>query len=370
MVELDVASFERTGPLFAPLNAYQPFCAAVLAGIHPGRVLVDDADEPRTAFLSHSDAWCYLAGAPDNEAFNRALNRVLFERQLVGPDVPILLFTCHPQEWASHLPAIFAPRQPVPANRRHYVGRTLHFDWRAQVPAGFLLRPLDDGLLQQPGLTIPEEVSETLARWRTIAHPDFQDLGLVAIHGDEIAAWATIDAVVDGTGDIGFFVMPAYRRRGLATVLAAAAIDRALAQGLSLVSWTCAEDNAGSIRIAEKLGLERCSDYRMYCLCFNEADELVQLAYSSLLAGEYQRTVELYERFFALAGRPPAWAHHDLARAYAALGDTGQALLHLRAAVDDGWAAAEETAKCPEFGALRGLPQWAGLLARMRRAGH
>ena len=52
MHQLDKTQFEKARPLFRPLEQAQPMCAAVLEGIYPGKVFVDNADQPRTALLT------------------------------------------------------------------------------------------------------------------------------------------------------------------------------------------------------------------------------------------------------------------------------------------------------------------------------
>jgi hypothetical protein len=77
---------------------------------------------------------------------------------------------------------------------------------------------MDDTLLDVPGLHVPDEVKQTLAKWRALAHPQFQDFGFVAIHEvaemPAVVSWATVDAVVDGAGDVGLFTEANHRQRG------------------------------------------------------------------------------------------------------------------------------------------------------------
>lgn len=365
--ELEQSDYHHVQGLFRPLMAFQPFCTAVLSGVHPGRVFVDDPRRPQAAFLARTDPWCFLAGSPHHDAFNQALNWALFDRQAIGPDATVLYFTCHPQDWHGPLARVCHPREPVPALRRHYVGRALACDWRSHLPDGCTLLPLDGALLHRPGLDLPDEVRVTLDRWRALAGPRFQDFGFVTLCDGEVASWATVDAVAAGTGDIGFFTLPPYRRRGLATVAAAAAVEWGLAHGLSHVNWTCAEDNLASIRIAQKLGFERRSDYRIYLLAFDEAQHLTHLAYSRLQAGRYRESLDLYARFLARQDDMPPWFHHDVARAWAGLGDGEKAFDYLRAAAERGWSELVATVHCPEFDALRHTPAWAAVLARIRQ---
>jgi RimJ/RimL family protein N-acetyltransferase len=334
----------------------------VLAGLHPGRVFVDDPADPQAGFVSREDPWCFLAGDPAHEEFNRALNETLYAREVVPKQISSLLFTCQPGDWDGHLAEVMAPRKPIPGRRRHYIGQALAHDWRAALLEGYRVERLDPALPDQRGRDLPEEVRETLTRWRGLDSPDFQDFGFVALHGDEVVAWVTVDAVVDGLGDAGLFTLPAHRRRGLATAVTAAALEHALAHGLA-INWTCAEGNLGSIRTAEKLGFERGDDYCFYMLCFDEAEHLAMLAYHHLSEGRLRQAVDLLEQTFALEVGPPAWAYYDAATAWAALGKPDQALARLETAVDWGFQGFEDD---DAFASLHGLPGWEALLARTR----
>lgn len=374
MHELPQDRYDTVRHLFQPL-AFQPFCTAVLAGIHPGRVFVDDPDHPRTAIVTRNDAWCFLAGDPENDAFNQALNRAIWKREIGTEALPSLLFTCHPGDWHGRLEMVLAPRQPIPARRRHYVCHEMDYDWRAALPDGFSIHRMDGALLAQADLTIPNEVAETLKKWEASLGGGLYDLGFVAIHDGsgkgpaEVVSWATVDAIVDGAGDTGLVSLPQYRRRGLATVTTAAALEYALAHGVSAVHWTCAEGNRGSIRTAEKLGLERQADYTLYFLVFDEAQHLGNWAYIHLMAGRYQDAAGLLEQILTLPGERPPWIYHDAAQAWAGLGQMDRALEYLHAAADQGWTDADGTQACEEFEALHGSPEWATVLERMQGHG-
>ena len=82
MHELNRADYDRVRKL------YEPFCfhlssLAVLDGVNPGKVFVDDPAAPQSSYLYSPEA-CYLAGNPNNETFNRALNAAIFSRTAIG----------------------------------------------------------------------------------------------------------------------------------------------------------------------------------------------------------------------------------------------------------------------------------------------
>lgn len=353
--------------LFQPLTDFQPMCGAVLVGIYPGRLWVDDPVRPQTAFISsylnQGGTWCFLTGNPDNLTLNQTLNQAIFTQQVIPKNTFSMIFTCHPENWEICLPTIFDPREPVKSARRHYIATALTYDWRGLLPSDFTLLPMDQTLLEVADLIIPNEVQETLEKWRK--NPNLDDFGVVITKDNEIVAWSTVDFVANKTGDIGFFTVEKYRRRGLATISAAAAIEQGLNNNFAQISWTCSEDNIGSIRTAEKLGLTLERKYFSFWLILDEASHLAQLAYTCLQNGEYQKTIQVYEEYFNLVKDPPAWAYYDIARAHGGQGEIDGALMTLQTAVEKGWNDLDNLTTCREFLALQQLPEWEKILQQV-----
>ena len=240
------------------------------------------------------------------------------------------------------------------------------YDWRANVPDGFTVQIVDEALLNRPGLKLPEHIPSWIQNnWGSTAAFFEKGFGTVTLHGDEVVSWSIADCASGSGGEIGIRTDPAYRKRGLAAITTAAAVEHALSHGLSPVGWHCNEDNIGSIKTAEKVGfeLERC--YTMYYMFLDEAEHLSETAYIALNANRYQDCADLCERVFALRRDMPHYIYHMAARAWAALGNTDKALDYLNETVNREWSYREFTESCAEFEALRGLPQWTAILDRI-----
>jgi len=75
-----------------------------------------------------------------------------------------------------------------------------------------------------------------------------------ALATGRVVAIAVTGALSERYADIGAFTVPALRRRGFATA-AAAIVARRVQDGGRIPVWSTGEDNAASIRVAQKLGL-------------------------------------------------------------------------------------------------------------------
>jgi RimJ/RimL family protein N-acetyltransferase len=336
---------------------------------------VDDARQPGSAFIRtsiHSEdsgTWGFLAGNPDNQAFNQALNQAIRAKEAVGANSPVLLLTSDPQDWHSRLGALTAPLPPIPFPRRHYVCRKLALNWQSALPAGFQVAPITRRFLENPSLEIPGDVQDVLKRWFQDSQTPPRDFGFAALQENRIVSWATIDFVTGGMGDAGVFTLEDYRRKGLALAVCGAAMEHAFSQGLTEVHWTCDEQNLGSIRIAERLGCERSADYQMHYILFDPARHYGTYAYQQVSQGAYVDALAAFNTAFETSRDHPGWVYYHAARAAAATGNHPTALQWLEMAANRGWRDAAQASTCPEFESLQACPEWARILERMGEAG-
>jgi RimJ/RimL family protein N-acetyltransferase len=281
---LSTAHVPRVGPLFGRLAQGQPMCTAVLEGIYPGKIYTDDSVRPWTALLTTyieseaHGAWCFLAGDPTNHSFNQSVNAAIFSRQIIARETPFVIFTCDPDDWAGQMGTIMAPHRLIWIPRYHFISRQARFDWQAALPAGFTIERMSEDLRRLPGLHLPKDVATTLSKWQAMTDPRFMDSGFAILDRSKpqpvVASWATVDFIAAAAGDLGFFTTPDYRHRNLGTIAASATLERAFALGLRQVNWTCDADNPGSVRTAEKLGLERLEDYHQAVLIMDEKNPM------------------------------------------------------------------------------------------------
>jgi RimJ/RimL family protein N-acetyltransferase len=264
--ELGHGEHERVAPLFQGLD-HQLITAAVLGGANPGRIWVDDVAEPGSAFMASPEG-CFLAGYEANDGFNRAVHE-----QIVVPlqnKYGIVVLICHPDAWEAVLDVVVGGQPVVMRDRIHYLLDRPRVDWKAEVPDGFDVEPIDAALLARTGLYIPEHVTGWMkSNWGSVAGFMANGLGCCTVHGDRIVSWSLADCIVGDACEIGIRTAEEYRRQGLATLTAAATVDACLARGVTAVGWQCDADNWGSRKVAEKVGFVHERNYVHY-LCYTE----------------------------------------------------------------------------------------------------
>ena len=93
------------------------------------------------------------------------------------------------------------------------------------------------------------------------------------MHEQQVVSWSIADCVSGERCEIGIHTLPEYRRQGLATITAAAAVDFAFSHGFKVVGWHCDDDNVGSWKTAEKVGFFKERDYVFYLHAFDSQEK-------------------------------------------------------------------------------------------------
>ncbi|MBK9124209.1 MAG: GNAT family N-acetyltransferase [Chloroflexi bacterium] len=365
MIELDERAYEKVRELFAPVMAHQVFCTGVIDGLYAGRVYVDDAVRPRTAFAVKDGMWWFLAGSPANRVFNAALHRAMFDRTITGERGWGGMLVCDTPAWDAYVPVLFAPRIPIATRRLRYVcTEPLAIDWRSEIPAGIDIRFVDDSLAED-GIEVHGAAAETLELRRASAAPNQAAVGYVALHERHVVAYSVINGIVNGGGDIGLYTDAGFRRRGLAFVTSAAVIEYALAHGVDIVHWDCEAFNSGSIRTAQKLGLTLEGEHTMYVLHLNATLHEVNRAWLHFDAGRYADAMAICRQHI---GAAPMEAHphfhYVLARSLLETNQSAQAFEALQQAAAAGWDSVGEVEQ--DFALLCEHADWPSLLAAVR----
>jgi GNAT superfamily N-acetyltransferase len=215
--------------------------------------------------------------------------------------------------------------------------------------------------------------------WGSVSDFMKKGFGFSTIHGKQIVSWSIADCASGNACEIGIHTHEDYRRQGLATLTAAAAVDYVLSNGFTQVGWHCDEYNLGSIGVAEKVGFKLERKYIQYYACANEAHHLGETAQFHYRAKRYKEAIESYEKFFATPPEKlPNWLREVLpqemgvhyfrvALAKAAIGENKGALEYLEKAIDNGWLHTDFLKSRKEFESIHGTPAWNSILRKIQK---
>jgi len=286
-----------------------------------GVILLDDVHHPQTAWMWNmmdtADEYIRMlvAGRADRDEVNRALARLIDEGVLPNAVIPVLSLHYFPEEWEGKMDVVLHGKGARKAWRRFYTFGGLKADWRRAMPAACQMRRIDEELLESAHLGNVRDVAGWVrsfwASYRDFVETGFgfclverapepppgrglgagEGRGLRAggpppgrglgagegepppgrgpgAEGGTIASWCLSVFASGMHFELGLATVPDYadeyiRGRGHATLTAAACVEHCVEHGLT-PHWHCWEDNAPSIRVAEKVGFERPERYTVY----------------------------------------------------------------------------------------------------------
>jgi RimJ/RimL family protein N-acetyltransferase len=117
----------------------------------------------------------------------------------------------------------------------------------------------DPAIQRWLGVPVPSDTSTARRYIDTIVTPGWADrtaLTWSVIEHREVVGLVWVDAILDGTGRIGFWTAPGQRGRGLLTEAATRVLDACFSPsgGLHRIEWRAFAGNTASARSAQRLG--------------------------------------------------------------------------------------------------------------------
>jgi RimJ/RimL family protein N-acetyltransferase len=225
-------------PLFARIDHSVPIVFSVLERSASGRVFVDRPEHPRSAFVTVTGAFSYVAGDANAASFGRDLVRLVFDDLLPHQEEQELVLFAFTDAWRAELDYLLGSKGAIRIPRK-----TFSFDgecvrdfrsWRSHVPAGYRIEPLR----VEPG------------------DPRF---GVQVLKGDDVISTCRAIFVGRGEAEIDVHTKETHRNRGLGTFAASVFLEACLARGLR-PNWSCWPQRQASVALAKTLGFVEKAD--------------------------------------------------------------------------------------------------------------
>ena len=262
MIELSVDAFPSVEPLLKDFQHCIPL-NGVLDGKHAGRVFVDDAAVPSSAYVWTPWGYHYLAGISKDGAFLSTLREKLIDDiqpQSAACGEPDILLTLVPEALTPVLVDIMPTPYVVNLHRSIFTFNQSKFltlqDWKRRIPSGNTIEYIDANLAFQ----LAEHINAT---WRSADEFLECGFGYCLLNGSDIVSVCLSAFMARGEVEIGVSTEQDYRWCGYGSLTAAAMIKYCLDNGLS-PNWECFWDNKPSIGLANKLGFEQVGNVPIY----------------------------------------------------------------------------------------------------------
>ena len=266
--ELDKRDFSSIEPLLTPGIRF-PEILSVIEGNNRGRVFADKSDRPTAALVwSKGIEGFYLVGDENNTQFLAELNAYIDE--IITPRMQKLKLDwfeiCGNREaWNPVIEAVFEERKFSRSFQCIY-----KLDSKLRKPAiesplvGCQVKRVDRSLLVEGRLRNSEFLLSKIIRfWESGEVFLDKGLGYAVVCGEEVVSTCFSAFVTGSTHAIDVETTDEYRRRGFGKVAAREFIEDCLQRSLK-PHWECMQDNIASVALAEKLGLKKSLQYKLY----------------------------------------------------------------------------------------------------------
>lgn len=254
--------------------------AGVVTGHNPGKVWVDDLDNPSSALVWSRglEGFCFM-GCPSSQVSNMTLERFI-DNEIIPflkeKDTHYFEFSVDGQEWHSIIQNTFVSRELKDSYQYVYKSDSIagqdQCDEQFVFPESFTAVRLDAQQLHEwdrNGAGNADFLVQYIEQyWGTVTNFLTEGYGYAAItEGNVIASLAISSAKFGMTQAIGVETLEDYKRLGLSSSLVKLLL-RDFYEHRITAWWDCMDSNIASQKTVEKAGLVRSHRYKVYWFTF------------------------------------------------------------------------------------------------------
>jgi GNAT superfamily N-acetyltransferase len=264
--ELEPSDFSKVAPIFRGRKEYQPVFA-IIDGEFPGRIFVDNKEEPHVALVWAISRWAYIDGNPSVSSFNEALPKLIRDT-IIPCSLQIKrnwfeLYTSDSPEWMAaveksleeykpkkHYETVFTfDRQRYLASKKPFVLSEGEWIGKKEFP---ILSPA----AREAPFVEEKFLKKTSFGFALIK--DGRDISVCRSNGFVFGREFMIDVYTTDKNERG---------KGHATAVSTALIDFCLENGY-IPLWETTQDNIPSRKLAHRLGFVASEFYPVYAIEF------------------------------------------------------------------------------------------------------
>ena len=240
---------------------------AVIKGIRPGKIYVDNLTNPKTAFVWAKPSEFCLSGSPDNDQFNSSLKNLVDEKitpELLSHNIKFSVLYYSSADWDCKIKFILKSQSSKKNYRWLHKFKQQKVSWKRKIPSGFHVERIDELFLKSKKLNnINNVIDYILFNWNSVENFIKKGFGFCLLCGDEIVSWCISGDNVGKKCKLTIGTDEKYRNKGFASLIASIFLKDCLNNNLIPV-WHCGTENLASIAVAEKIGFEKEQLYPVY----------------------------------------------------------------------------------------------------------
>ena len=245
---------------------------AIIEGVNPGRVFVNDTDSPTSGliWLGNNDGFIFI-GDEKNEEFNEELNH--FIDQIIIPEalkVGLHWFEGvgnHPS-WNTTIEKVFNNRTLGSWNQRVYTLQKWDFTYNSElvIETGYKVVKISKDLFENKDNAIKNIDflhAKILEFWSSSETFFSKGLGYCVLYENEIVSICFSGFVVRNVHCIDIETLEEHQGKKLAQKIAQSFVEDCLNNNI-IPYWDCMESNKSSIAVAENIGFRIAFNYIGY----------------------------------------------------------------------------------------------------------
>ncbi|WP_339307497.1 GNAT family N-acetyltransferase [Paenibacillus sp. FSL L8-0435] len=247
---------------------------AVASGLNPGRIYVDDAENITAALIwIHGQSGFQLIGDSRSEPFLNELKEYMRERiepELLDLHMHAVEIGVVDEAWEDVLRHISGKRE-ISSDIQHVfklnpdsISHQVPLDICASQDEEVRILRIDEVLLGEKRYNNSQFLKDKISYfWTTIDVFLQHGFGYIAVHNDDIACVCLSAFIADQTHAVDIETVEVYRRRNYGAKVAKAFVEECGRVGIHPY-WDCSPDNAGSIHLAQGMGMSLDFNYKVY----------------------------------------------------------------------------------------------------------
>ncbi|AQQ63799.1 MULTISPECIES: GNAT family N-acetyltransferase [Bacillus] len=249
---------------------------AVIAGVNPGRIFVDNVSSPNSGliWLGNNDGFFFIGDA-ENEEFNKEMNR--FINNVIVPRARKAGLDCfegigNHSKWNKTIERIFQHRNLKSWNQRVYTLRKKDYEnhHEPEIEQEYTVLKMSKALYENSNNTfknIDFLQSKILEFWSSSDRFFNEGIGYCIVYDDVIVSVCFSGFVFENIHCIDIETIEGYQGRKLAQKIAHSFVKDCLENDI-IPYWDCMELNKPSVAVVENVGFTNVFNYVGYYFLF------------------------------------------------------------------------------------------------------
>ncbi|ARZ63249.1 MULTISPECIES: GNAT family N-acetyltransferase [Bacillus cereus group] len=250
---------------------------AVIAGVNPGRIFVDNETSPNSGliWLGNNDGFFFIGNA-ENEEFNKEMNHLI--NNVIKPEAKKVGLNCfegigNHSKWNKTIERIFQHRNLKSWNQRVYTLRKEDYEenHESKIEQGYVVLKMNKALYESNNTfkNIDFLQSKILEFWSSPDHFFNEGIGYCIVYDDLIVSVCFSGFVFENIHCIDIETIEGHQGKKLAQKITHSFVKDCLENNITPY-WDCMELNKPSVAVVENVGFINVCNYVGYYFLFDE----------------------------------------------------------------------------------------------------